>query len=99
MVPALEPYLDRLPEPYVDGGYYTKTPENRPLIGPCGPDGFVVVGALSGYGIMAAPAAGDLAAAHVVSGDHSPLATAFLPGRYRDPGYLAAFEGADTGQL
>ena len=99
MLPALEPYLERFPEPYVDGGYYTKTPENRPLIGPCGPAGFVVVGALSGFGIMAAPAAGDVAARHVVSSDLPPFASAFLPDRYRDPGYLAAFSGSDTGQL
>ncbi len=30
MVPGLGVYHDRLPESVVDGGYYTKTRENRP---------------------------------------------------------------------
>ena len=34
MIPALAPYLDRLPRCFVDGGYYTKTRENRFLAGP-----------------------------------------------------------------
>lgn len=99
MIPALGGYLDRLPQPYVDGGYYTKTVENRPLIGPAGPEGVYVVGALSGYGIMAAPAAGELVASHIVGGPWHAPADAFLPSRYDDPAYLAAFENADHGQL
>ncbi len=39
MVPGLAVYLERLPQPVVDGGYYTKTRENRPLVGPLGVDG------------------------------------------------------------
>ena len=35
MVPALQAYIDKGARPYVDGGYYIKTRENRPLIGPC----------------------------------------------------------------
>ncbi len=34
MLPSLARYFDRAPKPYIDGGYYTKTRENRPLIGP-----------------------------------------------------------------
>lgn len=99
MVPALAGYLDRFPQPHVDGGYYTKTVENRPLIGPAGPEGAYVVGALSGYGIMAAPAAGELVASHVVGGRRHVPAEAFLPSRYEDPAYLSAFEATDHGQL
>ena len=62
-------------EPITDGGYYTKTKENHPLVGPApGPagegklDGAFLCGAVSGYGIMASHAAGELAAAHAVGG-------------------------------
>jgi hypothetical protein len=100
MVPGLGRYLDRLPESSVDGGYYTKTRENRPLIGPCGPEGFHVVAGLSGFGIMASPAAGDLAAAHIAGETLPAYAGDFLLSRYEDPAYLAEIEtGAESGQL
>lgn len=54
MIPKMRIYLDRIPKPSVDGGYYTKTRENRPLIGPLPVEGAYVIGALSGFGIMAA---------------------------------------------
>lgn len=100
MVPALAPYLDGLPESSVDGGYYTKTEENRPLVGPCGPDGFNVVVGLSGFGVMASAACGELAALHVVGEELPEYADAFLLSRYEDPAYLASVEEeTDTGQL
>lgn len=56
----------------VDGGYYLRTRENIPLIGPApGPygegaaEGAFLAGGVSGFGIMAAHAAGELAALHV----------------------------------
>ncbi|MGH8957938.1 MAG: NAD(P)/FAD-dependent oxidoreductase, partial [Acidimicrobiia bacterium] len=61
-VPGLSVYRDHLPQPVVDGGYYTKTRENRPLIGRLPVEGAFVVGAFSGFGVMAAAAAGELAA-------------------------------------
>ena len=99
MVPAVGAYLERLPQPYVDGGYYTKTVENRPLVGPFGPGGVHVIGALSGFGVMAAPAAGELVAAHVVGSRVPDYSDRFLPDRYTDPGYLAGFGDLDSGQL
>ncbi|MFQ3634054.1 hypothetical protein [Roseiflexus sp.] len=60
---ALDVYVHQPPRPTIDGGYYTKTRENRPLIGPVGPRGSFVLGALSGYGIMAACGAAELLAA------------------------------------
>ncbi len=64
--PALAQYLVSFPARYAHyGGYYSMTPENWPLIGPLGRDGAFIVGALSGYGSMAACAAGALCAAWV----------------------------------
>ena len=63
-LPALRRYVDRIPTPVVQySGYYTRTEENWPLIGPLHTEGAYVVGALSGFGTMAACAAGSLCAA------------------------------------
>jgi sarcosine oxidase, subunit beta len=101
MIPALGGYLERLPRAVVDGGYYLKTRENRPLIGPLPVPGAFVSGAYSGFGIMAACAGGELAAAHVVGAPLPDYAPAFLPARYDDPAYLRRIEawGATTGQI
>ena len=34
MIPGMEAYIGKSPKAFIDGGYYTKTRENRPLIGP-----------------------------------------------------------------
>lgn len=100
MVPGLSVYLDRLPESSVDGGYYTKTRENRPLIGPCGPDRLHVVAGLSGFGVMASAGAGDLAARRITGGTLPEYADDFLLSRYDNPDYLADIETErDSGQL
>jgi glycine/D-amino acid oxidase-like deaminating enzyme len=100
LVPGLAVYLDRLPKTYVDGGYYTKTVENRPLIGPLPVEGSYIFAALSGYGLMAACAGGELLAAHVAGASLPSYASAFLLSRYDDAAYQArlAAWGA-TGQL
>jgi sarcosine oxidase, subunit beta len=100
MIPGLAAYFERLPPVYVDGGYYTKTAENRPLIGPLPVAGAYIIGALSGFGLMAACAAGELLAAHIAGGSLPTHAPAFALSRYDDPTYqqqLAAWGG--TGQL
>lgn len=99
MVPRLGAYRDRLPESVVDGGYYTKTVENRPLVGPLGPEGSFVVGALSGFGVMAASAAGELGALHAIGGALPDYAPAFAPDRYEDADYLREIAEAAAGQL
>ena len=100
MIPAVSDYLDNPPESVVDGGYYTKTVENLPLIGPSGAGGVFVCGALSGYGVMAACAAGELAALHATGGLLPGYAAAFDPGRYDDPGYATgAAIDTDSGQI
>ena len=100
MIPGLQGYFDRLPRPVVDGGYYAKTRENRPLIGPLPVEGAYIIGALSGFGIMAGCGAGELLAAHVTGGDAPSYARWFLLERYEDPDYLALLDDWDeSGQL
>lgn len=101
MVPGLATYIGRMGRPFVDGGYYCKTRENRPLIGPLPVDSAYVIGALSGYGIMAAPAAGELLAAHITGSPLPDYAPAFHLNRYADPTYqqLLATWDATVGQL
>jgi sarcosine oxidase, subunit beta len=100
LAPGLEQYLDRLPPMYVDGGYYTKTAENRPLIGPLDVQGAYVNAALSGYGLMAAPAAAELIAAHVTGSTLPGYHAAFRLDRYENPAYRALLANwGSTGQL
>ena len=100
MVPAMAAYLRRLPRAFVDGGYYTKTRENRFLSGPLPVEGAYVLGALSGYGLMSSNTAADLLAAHITNAPLPPYAPAFALSRYDDPGYQRLFETwGDSGQL
>jgi glycine/D-amino acid oxidase-like deaminating enzyme len=100
MIPGLKTYIDKGVRPYVDGGYYTKTRENRPLIGPTPVEGIYLSGAYSGFGIMAACAGGDLVARHVIGAELPAYAPAFTLARYQDPSYLALLDTwGDGGQL
>ena len=91
--PGLKIYYERLPRPLSHyGGYYTMTKENWPLIGPAGPDGSFVVGALSGFGTMAACAAGYLAAALATGADVPDHAGLLGLSRYEDPDLIAHLE-------
>jgi glycine/D-amino acid oxidase-like deaminating enzyme len=100
MLPGLRAYFGKAPRPILDGGYYTKTQENRPLIGPMPVGGAFMIGAVSGFGIMASCASGELLAAHITGEQLPDYASAFMLERYRDPGYkkqLSAWD--DSGQL
>ena len=99
MLPSLKRYFARLPRMTVDGGYYVRTPENRPLIGPLPVAGAYVNAAYSGFGIMGACAGGELLAAHVCETPLPAYAAAFHPARFDDPGYLDAFASGADGQL
>lgn len=96
MIPGLKVYLDKLPKPYVDGGYYTKTKENRPLASPLPVGGSFVIGAMSGYGIMASAAQGELLAAHITQTELPAYAPAFDFNRYEDPEYQRLLENWGT---
>ncbi|MGH8924997.1 MAG: NAD(P)/FAD-dependent oxidoreductase [Acidimicrobiia bacterium] len=99
-VPGFSVYRDHLPQPVVDGGYYTKTQENRPLIGRLPIEGAFVVGAFSGFGVMAAAGASELMAQIITDAPLPEYAPAFSLDRYRDPNYLAEISAlATTGQI
>jgi glycine/D-amino acid oxidase-like deaminating enzyme len=101
MVPGLAAYLNNMGRPIIDGGYYCKTRENRPLIGPLPVQGAFLIGALSGYGIMASQAGAELLATYITGGELPGYAPAFQLGRYNNPNYqkLLAYWDATTGQL
>jgi glycine/D-amino acid oxidase-like deaminating enzyme len=100
MLPRMKEYYSRVPRPQLDGGYYTKTRENRPLVGPIGVDGAYVIGALSGYGIMSACGVGELLAAHVIGRELPSYAHAFELSRYDDSDYAKRLESSsESGQL
>ena len=68
------------------GGYYIKTPENRPLVGALpGVSGAYVLGGLGGAGMMISPAAGELLAAHIAGVPLPDYAAAFRVERFDDP--------------
>ena len=91
--PGLKVYYERLPRALSHyGGYYTMTKENWPLIGPAGPDGSFVVGALSGYGTMAACAAGHLVAAMAAGAEVPDHAGLLGLSRYDDPDFITRLE-------
>jgi glycine/D-amino acid oxidase-like deaminating enzyme len=100
MIPAMVPYLERLPRCFVDGGYYTKTRENRLLSGPLPVEGAYVIGALSGYGMMSSNGAADLLADHIAERPLPAYAPAFRLDRYDDPAYQKLLDNwGDSGQL
>lgn len=83
--PALSAYVDSPPRQLAHyGGYYTMTPENWPLIGPTAADGLFVVGALSGFGTMAACAAGSIVADWMTGREIPVWAKSLSAGRYED---------------
>ncbi len=100
MLPRLREYFHKMPRPFVDGGYYTKTRDSLPLVGPLGIEGAFAAGAVSGFGIMSACAVGELLAAHVTGAALPSYAAAFHPSRFDDPAYLRDLEEAgESGQL
>jgi sarcosine oxidase, subunit beta len=99
-LPGLAAYLPRLPKSFVDGGYYTKTRENRFLAGPLPVEGAYVLGGLSGYGMMSSNGAADLLADYIAERPLPHYASAFHLDRYRDPAYRALLDNwGDDGQL
>lgn len=100
-IPALNVYLDDLPGPvHRFAGYYTRTPENLPLIGPLGVENAFTISALSGYGTMAACAAAELCAQWIGGSAPPDYALYLSPNRYGDPQVMAEIDRIDSdGQL
>ncbi len=99
MIPGLAAYVGHTPRPVIDGGYYTRTEENRPLIGPLAVGGLYADCAFGGFGIMAACGAARLVADHITGAPLPPWAEAFLATRYEDSSYVARMADARSGQL
>lgn len=95
MLPGMLVYRNHMGRPYLDGGYYTQTRENLPLICPLPVEGAYLIGALAGFGLMAACAAGELLALHVTGQRLPPYAQAFDLARYKDPDYTARLEATE----
>ncbi len=101
MIPGTQPYVGMGASGIVDGGYYCKTPENRPLVGPLPLTGAYVIGALSGIGLMSSHSCAEMVAQHVMGETLPDYARWFLPSRYDDPQYRLLIEewGPLVGQL
>ncbi|PHS04473.1 MAG: FAD-dependent oxidoreductase [Blastopirellula sp.] len=98
--PSLKVYYGKLPRStHHYGGWYTMTDENWPLIGPMGPEGAFMNCALSGYGTMAACAAGELCAAWVADAELPQYAQGFSLARYEDDALMAKLSSSDKGLL
>jgi len=100
-IPEMKRYIGKLPKPILHyGGYYTKTEENMPLIGPMNTKGAYVVGALSGFGTMACCAAGELVALQALQKELPSYAKALAPSRYDDIDFLEHLRlTANNGEL
>ena len=99
--PALQPYVGRLPRGARHyGGHYAMTPENWPLIGPMATPGAFMAGALSGFGTMAATAAGALCAGWVAGAPLPDYAAKLSLARYADTELMAGLrDDANKGVL
>ena len=100
VIPGLTKYFNQIPKPFIDGGYYTRTPENRPLIGPLPVDGAFIIGGFGGFGMQVSCGASDLLAHHIQDKELPSYAAAFLLSRYDDPLYQEALRQWGTlGQI
>lgn len=87
VIPGLTKYFNQIPRPFIDGGYYARTPENRPLIGPLPVEGAFIIGGFGGFGMQVSCGAGDLLAHHILHHELPTYAPAFVFSRYEDPRY------------
>jgi glycine/D-amino acid oxidase-like deaminating enzyme len=100
MLPRMRAYFGKFPQPIVDGGYYTKTIENRPLVGPLPVEGAYLIDAFSGFGIMAASACAELLSYHIAGNQLPSYAASFDLSRYDNPDYVNLLDSwGETGQL
>ena len=100
-IPALKAYAENIPTPIIEyGGYYTRTEENWPLVGPSSVENVHIIGALAGFGTMAACAVGELCAQYITEKEVPWYAEYFHPNRYNNPKIMEIINGLDMdGQL
>lgn len=99
-LPSMQQYVDSPPTRFTHyGGYYTMTEENWPLIGPLDHKGAFVVGALSGFGSMAACAAGKLCATYITGRELPGYAKDLSLDRLSNETLLNELKDADKGLL
>jgi glycine/D-amino acid oxidase-like deaminating enzyme len=95
--PALGRYLGALPRDRIHyGGYYPMTKENWPLIGAAKTPGVFLATALSGYGTMAACAAGDLCARAIAGVSAPSFARSLSLERYYDKSLMDQLETTNS---
>jgi glycine/D-amino acid oxidase-like deaminating enzyme len=100
IIPGFSKYFDQIPKPSIDGGYYARTPENRPLIGPLPVEGAYIVGGFGGFGMQVSSGAADLLVHHILQKDLPQYAPAFLLSRYDEPRYQQALtQWGESGQI
>jgi len=96
LYPSRKAYYGPLPrQRHHYGGWYTMTEENRPLIGPMGPDGAFMNCPSSGYGTRAACAGGALCASWVAQAPLPAYARKFSLSRYDGPTLIATLRAAN----
>ena len=97
MLPRLKSYIGSMPrERSHYGGYYAMTRENWPLIGPSRTPGVFLATALSGYGTMAACAAGDLCARSIAGAALPVFAKSLSIERYLDQALMLQLESGKS---
>jgi glycine/D-amino acid oxidase-like deaminating enzyme len=102
LIPGLESYLDRMPLSIAnEAGYYTRTPDDLPLIGHLGPEGAYLVAGLAGYGAMVACAAAEIVASSIAATGAPSWTAKFSPDRFSNPTYLrtTSVEKTSSGAL
>ncbi|NND92035.1 MAG: FAD-binding oxidoreductase [Granulosicoccus sp.] len=98
--PSLKAYYGQLPAAmHHYGGWYTMTQENWPLIGPMEVEGAYMNCAMSGFGTMAACAAGELCAAWITGNELPAYAEGFSLQRYEDDSLLTQLRSCNRGIL
>ena len=100
LIPSLKSYAENFPSRFSHyGGYYPMTRENWPIIGPLGVEGAYIAGALSGFGSMAACAAGATCAAWIVDRNLPDYASQLSLTRYADKALMDELVNSPKGIL
>lgn len=99
-IPTLAPYAEHIPQPIqISGGFYTRTPENLPIIQETTHKGLYVIGALSGFGVMMGCGAGEIMSRLITEKDIPDYTNQFSVSRYDAPDYQQAMLNYGSGEL